>query len=211
MALIKFLDSFTDWSKRKVGGKLSPTHKKRDSVQGERPPQNHVSSLSNRNRQPVPPGYNPPPHPIYGQFTAEYPHGSPLPPDPTDRPLKPIPESIDKLEEPEFLNSRLFKLLNAAPETSTCGICLEVRDMSEFSQKPPTDKCLHEPSACRTCISTAIAHCLQSHFWTDIRCPTCSEQLEYKDVAEYADEEAFKKYASLYASSILLLTAPQVR
>lgn len=198
MALTRFVGVFTEWRKKKVGGKLLPTHKKTNSVQGERPPQNRVSSLSKRNRQLVPSGYNPPPHPIHAHFTAEY-LGTPIspstPPDPTDRPLTPIPEAVVFPPEPDFRKSRLFKLLNAEPETSTCAICLEVRDMSEFPQRPPTDKCLHGPGACRPCIVSSITYSLQAHFWTDIRCPTCSEQLEYKDVAEYANEEAFTKYA----------------
>lgn len=187
MALIGFLDSFTDWSKKKVGRKLLTRKKKTTPVQGERPPQNRISTLSKRNRQPVPPGYNPSPHPTHVQSTVQQPDTSVSPPDPTVRPLTPFPESIDNYGE------RIYKLLHEPPETKTCTICIEVKEISEFSQTPATDKCLHEPAACRSCIAGMIKHCLQANFWTDIRCVICMERLEYKDVAEYADAETFKK------------------
>lgn len=72
-----------------------------------------------------------------------------------------------------------------------CIICVETRTAAEFPTLSVTANCTHVPEACLECLRTSIRTDLSSKLWTEIRCPECSELLEYVDIQKYADKETF--------------------
>ncbi|RFN51532.1 ring finger domain-containing protein [Fusarium flagelliforme] len=50
---------------------------------------------------------------------------------------------------------------------------------------------------CLDCIQLSIESDLSSKLWTEIRCPECTELLEYADIQRYANEQTFSKYETI--------------
>jgi hypothetical protein len=72
-----------------------------------------------------------------------------------------------------------------------CIICAETKEVSSFPIFSITASCTHQPATCLECVETSIQSDLNSKIWTEIRCPECSEYLEYVDIQKYADEITF--------------------
>jgi hypothetical protein len=81
-----------------------------------------------------------------------------------------------------------------------CNIC---RDSDvEFSSTPPTDRCLHQPESCISCIAQTIKTAIITRSnSSNIRCPStdCDQLLEYDDVRHGLGNDArtFERYAVL--------------
>jgi len=81
---------------------------------------------------------------------------------------------------------------NSAPPRE-CAICLEDMMDYRFPDKNIRDTCKHERGVCLNCISKEIRRTLDNTGWTEARCITCQNVLEYKDIEEYAYVEDFGK------------------
>jgi hypothetical protein len=81
------------------------------------------------------------------------------------------------------------------PLTSAeCHVCFEEKDVSEYPIRSPTDGCHHFRTACCTdCLTQSITSSFEGNIWDDIRCPICGNQLQHKDVAEFATPEIFQR------------------
>jgi len=79
-------------------------------------------------------------------------------------------------------------------EIRECQICVNDRTVATgFPHRPVTDRCLHLP-ACRECIISTIRAAIDEGRWTNIICPLCPNQLEFKDIADFATDEDFARY-----------------
>lgn len=122
---------------------------------------------------------------------------------------------INESNEPNELNWVMVGALNAAglendarvgtgtkASTSTgagtvtgkeCVICREV-DVA-FASTPPTDKCLHQPLSCVSCVGKTIEVAVKSGGKTDnIQCPNCTELFDYESILHWADPATFERY-----------------
>ena len=87
-------------------------------------------------------------------------------------------------------------------ESSMCNICNE---QPVGPIEPPSDKCGHDPSACRDCLDTWIQSKIEEDH-TTIKCPDCGAILENNDIRKWVDQATFEKlltlnYAFLIAST----------
>lgn len=78
-------------------------------------------------------------------------------------------------------------------ETRECQICVNDRVVAtEYPNRPVTDQCLHPP-ACNECIRDTIRAAIDEGRWANIICPLCPNQLEFKDVADFAADDDFAR------------------
>lgn len=74
-----------------------------------------------------------------------------------------------------------------------CLICIEEKNSVQFPQYTLTASCEHAPTTCNDCVRESIRADLRNRSWNDIRCPECTETLQYVDMQQYADEESFSR------------------
>ena len=81
------------------------------------------------------------------------------------------------------------------PGFITCQVCLEEKPFDQFPTRPPTVECDHPPICCTPCLSQHITMSFESKIWDNIRCPLCNLRLQHKDMAEFATQDIFERYA----------------
>ena len=74
-----------------------------------------------------------------------------------------------------------------------CVVCADTKILDAFPRLSITSTCTHPPNTCLDCIQLSIESDLSSKLWTEIRCPECTELLEYADIQRYANEQTFSK------------------
>jgi len=88
------------------------------------------------------------------------------------------------------------------PLTESCSICIEDKRISEMPTKI-TANCAHPPSTCKDCLKQWLASSLESGSWDRLKCPDCSELLEFLDVKRNASPETFARYDTLATRAVL--------
>ncbi|KAI1056673.1 hypothetical protein LB507_001714 [Fusarium sp. FIESC RH6] len=78
-----------------------------------------------------------------------------------------------------------------------CVVCADTKILDAFPRLSITSTCTHPPNTCLDCIQLSIESDLSSKLWTEIRCPECTELLEYADIQRYANEQTFSKYETI--------------
>ncbi|KAH8900892.1 hypothetical protein GQ53DRAFT_740730 [Thozetella sp. PMI_491] len=68
-----------------------------------------------------------------------------------------------------------------------CTICIETKAHTEFLTAAISSSCLHPPTVCRACVKASIKAQIETKGFDSVRCPECSEPMEYGDVEYYAD------------------------
>jgi IBR domain, a half RING-finger domain len=94
------------------------------------------------------------------------------------------------------------------PGMVECPVCLEKKLPDEFPARQPTDNCDHPTRCCTPCLSRHITMSFEGKMWDNIRCPLCNLQLQHKDVAEFATQDIFERYALYRFLFLLLCTNP---
>jgi hypothetical protein len=79
-------------------------------------------------------------------------------------------------------------------QTRDCTVCTDTRSLHRFPKRPPTAQCTHPIDVCRRCLRTWIGAESTTKMWDALHCPTCSTQLEYDDVREFASAHVFERY-----------------
>ena len=81
---------------------------------------------------------------------------------------------------------------HATPErTKECSVCTETRPLSQFPERPPTERCEHDIDTCYYCLRTWINCEFTTKMWNEIDCPSCRARLQYDDVKDFALRDVF--------------------
>ena len=75
-----------------------------------------------------------------------------------------------------------------------CAVCGDIMDPLGFPAKAPTAKCEHASTTCIECLQSWMASEFETKGCEGIKCPECSETLEYNDVQLAASPETFETY-----------------
>ncbi|KAE8453578.1 hypothetical protein EG329_010439 [Mollisiaceae sp. DMI_Dod_QoI] len=80
------------------------------------------------------------------------------------------------------------------PSLRECCVCAEDLPESSFPEQKITSTSNHEPTTCRTCLSTTLATQIPDVAWDQVKCPECPEALPYDVVKTWASADAFEIY-----------------
>ncbi|KAJ4296060.1 hypothetical protein N0V88_004762 [Collariella sp. IMI 366227] len=80
--------------------------------------------------------------------------------------------------------------------TEQCTLCIETKTLDEMPVKI-TSRCSHKVTVCRHCLEEWLCSCIKDGGGDKVKCPDCSEVLEYADVKFHATKEAFEQYDNL--------------
>jgi hypothetical protein len=83
------------------------------------------------------------------------------------------------------------------PATKECLVCTNTRSLQHFSNRPPTESCVHDTSVCRRCLRIWIQSESSIKIWNEINCPICAARMQYDDIREFAPKEVSRRYAKL--------------
>lgn len=78
-----------------------------------------------------------------------------------------------------------------------CVICADIRSLTHFPSRPPTDECNHANDVCRRCLRTWIQSEFLTKVWNEIKCPVCSIRMQYADMQAFAPHDIFRRYDRL--------------
>jgi hypothetical protein len=87
----------------------------------------------------------------------------------------------------------LQQIHDEVDEEMECIICTNIVSRDLFPQRKITDACQHEPKICLICLGRSIENDLQNRDWNQIRCPSCLEILNYRDIKSFATQDTFKR------------------
>lgn len=88
------------------------------------------------------------------------------------------------------------------PQNETCVVCGDEKRLSELPARI-TARCGHPSVTCRDCAGQWIASSLETTGWDRLRCPDCSELLNFEEVRALASPEAFRRYDDLATKAAL--------
>ncbi|KAK4035070.1 hypothetical protein C8A01DRAFT_18209 [Parachaetomium inaequale] len=88
------------------------------------------------------------------------------------------------------------------PNRQQCSTCIEAKKPSEMpGQISP--RCKHQPTVCKDCLKNWLQSSIEQGAWDRLKCPDCSEPLEWQDVKQHASDETFTRYDSLVLRAAL--------
>jgi len=84
-----------------------------------------------------------------------------------------------------------------------CVVCGDSKEPLEFPAKAPTSSCFHPPKTCSECLQSWMASEFDSKGCDGIKCPECSEVLDYGDVQRAASVQTFEAYDKMSTRNAL--------
>lgn len=99
---------------------------------------------------------------------------------------------------PSIKSAIAEKSSTAVKECPIC--CSDDIPEYEYPRFPPTNRCQHEPIACRQCLAQHIeAQLFSQAMVLEINCPShpCPEKLGYDEIKQWAAADCFKRYNSI--------------
>ncbi|KAK4152453.1 hypothetical protein C8A00DRAFT_34869 [Chaetomidium leptoderma] len=99
----------------------------------------------------------------------------------------------------EIFSAEESWLLKAA----VCSTCVEDKMLSEMPSNI-TPRCKHRPSVCKDCLQYWLQSRIEAGTWDRLKCPDCSELLEWQDIKRHAVAETFIRYDSLLLRAALM-------
>lgn len=75
-----------------------------------------------------------------------------------------------------------------------CMACAETKQPHEFPDQPPTTRCQHPSTTCRTCLNSWIEAELGARSGTGLRCPECQQTMEHREIQAAASAKMFAAY-----------------
>ncbi|KAF4630625.1 hypothetical protein G7Y89_g7514 [Cudoniella acicularis] len=175
MLLMRAPESFTEWLRVRADKRLLPLSE-REKIPVHDPWNiGRISRRAARERhppvQPVPAGYDD----IEGQLQ--------------------VPQAVHLAEE-RLPDSQIpaSNIPGSNADLWRCEVCFEDKNRTEFPARVVTNTCQHGTlHCCNECLAQTITTAFEGNIWNDIRCPVCNEQLEHKDIAEFAPREIFER------------------
>ncbi|KAL2132302.1 hypothetical protein VTI74DRAFT_3965 [Chaetomium olivicolor] len=86
--------------------------------------------------------------------------------------------------------------------TVTCSACIEKKTLGEMPARI-TSGCYHQPTVCRDCLDQWLYSCMENGVVNRMKCPDCSELLEYDEVRRNTTKETFERYDNLLLRATL--------
>lgn len=109
--------------------------------------------------------------------------------------IKDIEEEEQRAEERRLEVERLRQ--------KECCVCGDSKEPTDFPAKAPTGGCEHRPGTCKECLQSWMSSELDTKGCDGIKCPECTQTLEYNEVQEAASAETFAKYDKLTIRNVL--------
>jgi hypothetical protein len=88
------------------------------------------------------------------------------------------------------------------PASEPCLVCGDDKKPSDFPVRI-TALCKHKPNLCKECHGQWIRSGMDTFEWDKIKCPDCSELLNFEDIKRYAPADVFARYDKLATRSAL--------
>ncbi|KAI5922984.1 hypothetical protein F4810DRAFT_671180 [Camillea tinctor] len=84
-----------------------------------------------------------------------------------------------------------------------CVVCLEDKPIDLFPKATITRRCTHVPSLCLGCTDLSLASQIQNGLLNQLRCPECSERLDYEEVQRCTSTEVFARYQAFAVEQLI--------
>lgn len=109
----------------------------------------------------------------------------------------------DRLRALEIQREEDERLAAEAARLRDCAVCGDEKDILEFPAKSATAACEHTPQTCKECLESWMASEFETKGTEGIKCPECTETLDYSDVQQAASAMTFAAYDKIATRNAL--------
>jgi hypothetical protein len=111
-------------------------------------------------------------------------------------------QAVREIEEQERRAAE-GRLAQERARLKECCVCGDSKNRDDFPIKSPAEGCDHPPNTCKECLQSWMASEFDTKGCDGIKCPECSQTLEYQEVQEAASKVTFEAYDKLATRNAL--------